>query len=367
MPSTWKLSRRFGPRVAPAAVAMTVICAVLVAGCGPAVVGRGMSCRTLDEVPAALERENFSGTVLVARHGQVLLERGFGLADRAGRVPNSPETIYPIGSLTKLMTATGIVKLADEHRLTLDDSLGLWLPAAPRLASLTLRQLLNHTSGLPDFSEAEVRRFQASYPSSDSLVRVANGLTRRGKPGRSFAYSSWGYVLLGAVIERASGKPYPDYLQEAVFLPAGMTRTAFNPRAYEGPGTAVGYDAHFERVPFFALALAGAAGGSSSTCRDIEALLQAIRKRAVVSDAGYEAMHTPALHNYGFGLTIDRRQGRRVYWHNAHVAGYFSFLAEFPDEQLTIIVLSNQERGVGPVVAGIARAALADTTRTSAP
>lgn len=367
MPTTLKLTRLAGALRGPAAVVLPVILAALVAGCGPAVVGRGMSCKALDEVPAALERENFSGTVLVVRRGQVLLERGFGQADRERQVPNGPETVYPIGSLTKLITATGIVKLSDERRLKLDDSLGLWLPDAPRLASLTLRQLLNHTSGLPDFSEAEVLRYQAAYPSSDSLVRVANSLKPGAKPGKSFAYSSWGYVLLGAVMERATGEPPADYLREAVLVPAGMTHTGFDARAYENPGTAVGYDTRFERVPYFSLALAGTAGGWSATCRDIRALLEGLEKRTLVSAAGYDEMHRPALEKYGFGLTIDRRRGHRVYWHDGHVTGYSSFLAEFPDERLTIVVLSNQERGVGPVVASIARVALADTTRVTAP
>lgn len=236
MPSNCNRTPLAGALRGPAAVVLPVILAALLAGCGPAVVGRGMSCKTLDEVPAALERENFSGTVLVVRRGQVLLERGFGQADRERQVPNGPETVYPIGSLTKLITATGIVKLSDERRLKLDDSLGLWLPGAPRLASLTLRQLLNHTSGLPDFSEAEVLRYQAAYPSSDSLVRVANSLKPGVKPGKSFAYSSWGYVLLGAVMERATGEPPADYLREAVLVPAGMTHAGFDARAYENPG-----------------------------------------------------------------------------------------------------------------------------------
>lgn len=187
---------------------------------------------------AVAAEDSFSGVVLVAKGNRVLLKRAYGLADQQWRIANRADTKFHLGSVGKMFTAAAILKLAEQGRLGLDDPVSKWVPefALPEASRITLKQLLTHSAGLGDLDVRQIKK-----PMTGAEIAATMTQTLQSRPGERFSYSNGGFVLLQAVVEKATGKPFGQALDGLVFGPAGMTDTGLWPVTAVVPNRATGY------------------------------------------------------------------------------------------------------------------------------
>lgn len=291
----------------------------------------------------------FSGTVLVAQDGKPVFRRAYGLANREWSVPNTLDTHFRIGSLTKQFTAAVILQLAERGKLGLDDRIRQYLPSAPPAWDrVSLRHLLSHRSGiinytaLPDYLPA-IARVERS-------PREIAALTEREpllfEPGTRIQYSNTGYVLLGIAIEAASGQPYAAYLRDNILTPLGLHETGYDDATAILPRRAAGYRFGQRRIRNaapMASSVAYAAGGLYSTVDDLLAWDEALFSGKVISDASREKMFRDAGGGYGFGWYLGSANGHRLWSHGGGVSGFLSMTDYYTDARLAVIVLANTE------------------------
>jgi D-alanyl-D-alanine carboxypeptidase len=300
----------------------------------------------------------FSGVVLVADGDRVLFREGYGFANQVWRAPNRPDTAFHAASVTKMLTAAAILKLAEQGRLSLDDSLAKWVPEYPQAsaaARITLRHLLTHTSGLPPWEVRQLAR------STAQLVRTMTTAPSRA-PGERFEYSNAGFVLLGAVIENVTKMDFEQALKALVMEPAGMTRTAAWPVSAVIPNRATGYllpqDDPLGAGPRYAndqyLGFKGdGSGGLYTTADDLFAFHRAVVNGTLLGPAAKEQFlaaatdfpGTPRPSKYGLGMRLTECSGQPVFGHSGGGANSGISNATFTtlDGRWTVIVLSNYD------------------------
>ncbi|HWB09206.1 MAG TPA: serine hydrolase [Pirellulales bacterium] len=320
---------------------------VIVAVCAARPVG------AFDETPAKIEEylsacveaEQFNGSVLVARDNEQLVCRGFGLANFEHEIPNGPQTKFRLGSVTKQFTATAILILQDRGKLTVDDRISQYIDPSPDTwKDVTIHHLLSHTSGIPNFT---------NFPDYQPTMRLASTPAKtidrfREKPlefvpGEKFAYSNSGYILLGAVIEKAAGKSYEAFLREAIFEPLGMNETGYDHNEEIVRGRAAGYQrgADLANAEFIDMSLPYAAGGLYSTVGDLHRWHEALSGGKLLSEKGMTAMFTPVKGDYAYGWNVQNRSGHLVIGHGGGINGFATSILRIPDQKICVIVLSN--------------------------
>jgi D-alanyl-D-alanine carboxypeptidase len=293
--------------------------------------------------------EEFSGAVLVARHGNVLLEKGWGLADRETRTPNTPETRFRIGSMNKMFTAVAALQLVEAGELALDDPVGKHLPDYPNkevAAKVTVRHLLTHTGGTGDIFGAVFEQNRLKLRRHGDYVELYGSNLLAFEPGARFEYSNYGFILLGAVIEAASGQSYYDYVREHVFHPAGMTATDSLPESTDVPGRATGYMRFGPSAPWEpntrTLPWRGtAAGGGYSTVRDLMRFAQALSSGKLISKASLAEATRSHRQQYGYGFGVQGEGPLRSYGHGGGAPGMNGELRIFPRLGYIVVGLSN--------------------------
>lgn len=314
------------------------------------------------EKPPASELDIYAGTlaeaapavqVVIEQHGKIILDRAYGNADLEHGVPATPETVFAIGSISKQFGAAAIMQLVEAGTLSLDDKLATWMPDFPRADRITLRNLLQHTTGIVDFE------YTGTWPttmgvvrSTDEVIATFRDLSPLFEPGTQWAYSSSNYVLLGAILEKVSKQPLADYLAQHVFAPAGLTHTRMCDSYALIPHRAGGYAGPpFVPAEWSHLTQFGVAGGICSTARDLIAWQHALEEGKVVSAASYKQMTTPGelldgsqIH-YGLGLSMLRFGGHARVMHSGGVSGFVAELEHFTDDDLRVAVLSNADSG----------------------
>jgi CubicO group peptidase (beta-lactamase class C family) len=339
-----------------------------------------MATNDFDSVLAPHFRADGPGAaVAVRRGGQTIHVGGYGLANVEWGAPIDADTVFRIGSITKQFTAAAILKLAEDGALTIDDPIERHLadyPVGER--RITIRHLLNHTSGIKSITS--LPNFRSELANRDEplsgVIAAFKDVTPDFEPGERFLYNNSGYVLLGAIIEHISGKDYATFLQESFFGPLGMASTRYLHERPVTPRRAAGYarEGHtiFNAAPL-SMTWPYAAGALGSTVNDLLRWDEALRGGAVVSPESYAAMTTPnrlndgSPANYGFGLRMARYRDRPLVGHAGGINGFMTNLVHWPDEDLTVLVLSNLVPfPVDQVTYGLARRALglADTART---
>ncbi|MBK9014969.1 MAG: serine hydrolase [Saprospiraceae bacterium] len=170
------------------------------------------------------EQNGWAGSVLVAQNGKILVEEGYGMADREAKKPQTAQTVFSIGSITKQFTAAAIMKLESMGKLSTNDKLSQYFPKAPKdKADITLHQLLTHTAGLPSAIGDDYDNVDAT-----AFADLAFSTPLNNPPGKEYEYSNVGYSLLGIIIEQVSGMGYEQFLRETIWLPAGMTQTGYS-------------------------------------------------------------------------------------------------------------------------------------------
>jgi D-alanyl-D-alanine carboxypeptidase len=320
-----------------------------------------------DAAPATAERidavvQEFMQTpgavalsVAVAVGDEMLYERTPGFADLEFDVPADAETMFRIGSITKQFTAAAIVRLAEQGELAIDDPLTQFLPDYPTHGhEITLRHLLTHTAGVPNYTALGPAWYSVAARElpDEELVALWKDRPLDFEPGERWSYSNSGYYLLGMVITKVSGQPYADYLQKEFFEPLHLTRTRYDSNGEVLRNRAQGYgweDERFWNDRLIGMSQPGAAGGLISTAGDLVRWQRALVTGKVVRPESYEEMTLPYLLNgggettYGLGLSLEDRGGRRCISHGGGIFGFNSFLAWFPDEGLSVAVISNSE------------------------
>jgi CubicO group peptidase (beta-lactamase class C family) len=293
------------------------------------------------------QRGQFNGAILVAEHGNILYRRGFGKADVRTGTAFAPDTLSDIGSVTKQVTAMAIMMLAERRRLRYDDLISKYIPelsGASHLGRITIRQLLTHTSGIPDYGDLGI---DDSGLNQSSLVTAL--LKRDGEvsePGMNYQYSNAGYALLAIVTQRVSGKRFSDFLAQEIFFPCGMRSTfVFDDRAVKRPGMAVGYDT-FEQVDDGSPTAIPGDGGIYSTVDDLFKWDQTLNTEKLVTRSTLTEAFTPARvekgkSTYGFGWNVGLDRTSKYVWHTGSHAGFRAFIERRLNQQLTVIMLTN--------------------------
>lgn len=327
--------------------------------------------RVIDSLANDAVREGrFSSvSVGVVRGRDTVLLAAYGLADREGNVPAGPDVAYRLASITKQFTAALVLQLAGEGRLSLDDTVGKWLPQVPEAwRGVTVTQLLNHTSGIPSYTSLGptwVQRWGEDL-APDTIIALTFDRPMDFAPGTSQRYNNTGYMILGRIIERATGKSYAEAVEARLATPLGLDGLSYCPSR---PTSAT--DARpYERVPgggfvpaqYLSMAHPYAAGALCATARDLVKWNAALHGGRVVPAPLYQRMITPegaaTKARYAFGLGRDSVAGHAAIAHNGGINGGSTEGWYFPDDSATIVVLANTGNGgaIGKLARQMARA-----------
>ena len=333
--------------------------------------GRGLERRLHGLVAAYHEFGQFDGTVLVAREGRIIFTRAYGLANREWSVPNAVDTRFRIGSMTKAVTAILVLQLVDSNRIGLDVPVARYLADSVfphRLGNrITVRQLLTHTSGLPDFNDVPdfFRQMNAGVMSDRAILRRIGEFELRFEPGSSFGYSNDGYVLLGAILEAVTGTPYERLVADRVFRPAGMTESGYFSATRIIPRQAAGYRWAGDGVTHAAPYVATPASGLYSTVADLERFDRALYGEALLSAAAKATVWLrPSGNAYGWLVGREVLGGVDsvlVVRSDGAVPGFFAHSIRIPSERLYVVALTNvrgPRNRLPAMVDGLARAAI---------
>jgi CubicO group peptidase (beta-lactamase class C family) len=303
---------------------------------------------------AYLETGYFMGSVLVSCREQVLLSQGYGMANLEHSIPNTPQTKFRLGSITKQFTAAAILKLQEQNLLDVHSAISTYLPDYPNGEKITVHQLLNHTAGIPNYTSFEdYRAKQRIEITLDDLISWFSDRPWEFTPGDRFSYSNSGYAVLTKIIETVSNQSYQDYLQKYIFTPLGMKDSGYDRHATILPNRASGYmftGEEYQNAEFIDMSLPCGAGALYSTVEDLDTWERSLYTEAILNQSSKNAMFAPTIKvsgeeneqvHYGYGWLIDTQHNRKRIFHDGGVDGFHTHLAIFPDEQITVIVLSN--------------------------
>ncbi|HWT11342.1 MAG TPA: serine hydrolase [Allosphingosinicella sp.] len=317
---------------------------------------RQVASRVDEYMEALLRVRGYGASVLIARGDRVIVSRGYGLANAELGVANTPETVFRIGSITKPFTAAAILLLQERGRLSTQDLLCAHLADCPEAwRAVTLHHLLTHSSGIANVTALPDWNALKTLPAAPAAVVARfSPLPLRFAPGERFEYSNSNYILLGLVIERASGQAYEAFMREAVFAPLGLESTDYDHPARLVRNRAAGYSrdgASIVNAPYADMSLPFAAGALHSTTGDLLRWARALEAPGFLSQRSLEAMFTPFRQGYAYGWGVGTLLDRRHVGHTGGIEGFSTHISRFPDERATVIVLSNNDAAVANVIA----------------
>jgi CubicO group peptidase (beta-lactamase class C family) len=310
----------------------------------------------LDAIAKAAYPANAPGAaVLVMKDGAALLRKGYGVADIELQVPISPDMIFRIGSVTKQFTAAAILLLEEEGKLSVGDDIRKYLPDYPTEGrTIRIEHLLTHTSGIRSYTDMSTfGDLMREDMAVSKLIDTFKNEPLAFAPGEKFAYNNSGYVLLGAIIEKASGKPYATFLRERIFGPLGMEHTAYEDSSKLLPGRAKGYDGagtsgSFVNAAYLSMTLPFSAGSLASTVDDLAKWDQALYSNRLLSEASLEKWWKPfrlsdgRSTGYGYGWGIYSYQGHPVVGHGGGINGFTCQVLRLPSDRVYVAVLTNR-------------------------
>lgn len=296
-------------------------------------------------------------SIVVAWEGEVLFEKAYGLANLEWEVLATPETVYQIDSITKVLTATAILRLEEEGKITLGDPLSKFYPSlVPNDEAITIRHLLTHTSGVINqakLGEKWIPHVREDF-SLDEVLSMIAGEPADFAPGERTEYNNNNYVLLGAVIEQVSRKPYATYMEDEVFRPLGLNHTFYGNHERIIPNRAEGYvpdGDRWKKAPFMSMTHPYAAGALLSSAGDLSAWAQAVSDGGFLSVDTFRKSLEPSKTNsdedgaYGLGWFISDLQQTKAYSHGGSSSGFSSEIILIPEFSVFVAVLSNNSTG----------------------
>lgn len=303
------------------------------------------TARKLDELVSAYANQGkFNGSILVAAHGSILLEKGYGLKNAASNAKNDANTIFQIASVTKTFTSAAVLKLIGLKKLSLSDKLSKYYGGFPYGDSITIEHLLTHTSGLHSFTEEDSA---VNETDERRMIPYLKTLKPDFAPGTAWHYSNSGYVMLGYIIQKVSGMSYWQAVRKYIFTPLKMNSSGFDFAHLASGNKATGYDLlnnpgnqpsviTDSTVPF-------GAGAIYSTVKDLYQWHLGLQEYKIVRKDLLEKAYTPVRFNgYGFGWQIDSIYGKKMVSHSGAISGFGSNFARIPDDGICIVLLSNK-------------------------
>jgi CubicO group peptidase (beta-lactamase class C family) len=328
-------------------------------------------------------------SICVARKGAPLFVKGYGWADIETKTPMSRASVCKIGSITKQFTASVILQLAHEGKLSLDDNLAVYLPDFPNAQKLGLRRMLSHTSGLGNYTAINPKQFLQDSRTDRDTAQLVEAMKPTSQklaydPGTDWRYSNTAYVLLGVVIEKVTGMPYAKAMQGRLFGPLGLCNTAVDDMAMVVPNRAAGYsndktaESGFDNASYIAMSFPGGAGNIRSTAEDLCDWHAQLLGGKVLDPESLKAMLTPVLLNdgklptqpdgkggridvhYGFGMGVGDIDGHPVATHTGGIQGFSSHIETLTDRDVTWVTLINTDsapREAGQLQGAIRKAA----------
>ena len=301
---------------------------------------------------AAYPADGPGAAVLIEKDGEVLVRKGFGLADLELGVPIAPDMVFRLGSITKQFTAAAVLLLVQEGKLALDDTVGARLagysgPAAP----VTLRQLLTHTGGVPSYTD--VPEYLAEMREDVTPAQMIERFREKPldfEPGTGWHYSNSGYFLLGAIIEEVSGESYENFVERRIFAPLGMGRSRYGRESELVPGRVEGYQGapgSYENAAYLSMTQPYAAGSLLSTVDDLARWDEALGSDELLPAELRELLWTPEpladgrATGYALGFGVTDYQGHRIVQHGGGINGFVTSMVRIPEAGIFVAVLSN--------------------------
>jgi CubicO group peptidase (beta-lactamase class C family) len=306
----------------------------------------------IDDLGMQVRRDKRSPglAIAVVEDGRIVYARGFGLGDITARRNIDPGTQFYVGGISEQFTSAAILLLQQDGKLKLDDKVSKYVPELTVSPNVTILQLLQQTSGLPDYTKAP--GLKAEMTRSVKLADIITAVDKMppaAAPGAKFQYNNFNYMIAGLVVERAGGVPLSDYLQQHIFLPLVMNESFYAGDRGISPSHAVGYTGspgHFVRAQAWDSAWLFGTAGLVTNVYDLAKwdiglplLLRVDAERAMFTPSG-----APGEAQYGLGWVIDERGGKRYIWHNGEIPGYLSMNAILPDDNVAVIVVENTDR-----------------------
>jgi CubicO group peptidase (beta-lactamase class C family) len=299
-----------------------------------------------DAVQGYVRDQSFMGAVLVARGSDAILSKGYGSANLEWDVPNTPATKFRLGSITKQFTAASILLLEERGKLKLDDPIKKYVPEAPAAwDTITIFNLLTHTSGIPNFTNLpEYKSLKLEETPVAKTIATVRDKPLDFVPGEKMSYSNSGYLVLGYVIEQITGTSYETFVTDNIFTRLGMKDSGYDSNTAIIPRRAAGYmpsPTGPVNAAFIHMSIPHAAGALYSTTEDLLRWEQGLFGGKLISATSLAKMTTPFKGNYALGVMVQTAGGRTVVQHGGGIEGFNTFLAYYPDSKLTVAVLAN--------------------------
>ncbi len=297
-------------------------------------------------------------SVIVVKDGKVIFRKGYGIANLELGVPVEPDMVFRLGSVTKQFTAVAILMLAEQGKLSLDDDITKFLPDYPaKTQRITVEQLLNHTSGIKSYTSLpEWLSMWRKDSELNELIGLFKDKPADFAPSERWSYNNSGYVLLGAIIEKASGHSYQDFIEKNIFGPLGMRHSFYDNTARVIPRRVTGYSKGkdgYTNAAYLSMTQPHAAGALVSSVDDLALWDAALYTDKLVKQETLKRAWTPAkltngkLTHYGFGWAINSYQGHTVIEHGGGINGFSTYTLRMPDDRVFVAVLTNKDSG-GP-------------------
>jgi len=289
----------------------------------------------------------FNGSALVAKNGTILLNKGYGYRNAETGVLNDEHSIYQLGSVTKQFTSAVILKLQAENKLSVSDKLNKYFPDYPKGDSITVKELLAHTSGIYNYTNDEnfMKNEITKHKTREQMMAQFENKPLDFSPGTDWSYSNSGYSMLGYIIEKVAQTSYEQAIHSYIFSPLKMTHSGFDFTDLKSPEKTVGYfvlNAHdTAKAPIVDSTISFSAGAIYSTTGDLYKWSQALENNSILSASEQNEAYTPVKNNYGYGWGIDSIDGKRRLSHGGGIPGYITTLSRVPADDVTIILLSN--------------------------
>ena len=357
------------PRLAKLwAIRLLIFAPALLLLCQHTLLAQEKAAKIQELLTLAHKYRQFNGTALVAENGKVIYKGAFGMANMEWAIPNTPDTKFRLGSITKQFTAVLALQLVEQGKIKLDGKLSDYLPDYRKDTGkkVTIHHLLTHTSGIPSYTGLPKFRADVSrnpYKVDEFVKKYASG-DLEFEPGSKFAYNNSGYFLLGAIIEKVTGKSYEQVLKENILDPVGMKNTGYDHHNTVLPKRAAGYDKRpdtYTNAPYLDMSLPYAAGSMYSTVEDLLLWDQALYTEKVLSAKSKELMYKPFLEKYAYGWDVRdasfKRNDQPVLGiaHGGGINGFSTFILRFPKEKYLIVLLDNTGQTMDPLAEKLAR------------
>lgn len=302
----------------------------------------------------------FNGTALVAENGKVIYKGAFGMANMEWSIPNAPDTRFRLGSITKQFTSMLTLQLVEQGKIKLDGKISDYLPDYRKDIGekVTIHHLLTHTSGIPSYTSQPGFFENVSrnpYKVTDFVTKYTSG-NLEFEPGSKFTYNNSGYFLLGAIIEKVTGKSYEQVLKENILDPLGMKNTGYDHHDTLIPKRAAGYGKTadgYTNAAYLDMSIPYAAGSMYSTVDDLYLWDQALYTDKLITAQSKELMYKPFLDNYAYGWNVSdssfkvNEQPVQIIRHGGGINGFSTMIARFPKEKNLIVILDNTAQNTG--------------------